>query len=161
MEQTHWEDIAVTSAAQQTPSNFMGPQVSSPYSQQPATGTPPWPDQANKHSKLYFPNIRFNITLPSTPRSSVHAFQPKFCMHFSTPLSLHAPPISSCDLIVLIISGEQCRLWSVLLVCSLPSLHPYWVQMFSQASSIRLLLTWQIRFHTHTKRHVNLSVCVF
>jgi hypothetical protein len=38
-------------------------------SQQPATGPYPEPDESNKHP-TYFPEIHFNIIIPSMPRSS-------------------------------------------------------------------------------------------
>jgi hypothetical protein len=51
--------------------------------------------------RTHFLNILSNIILPPTPRpskvvSSIQVFQPKYCMHFSSPpCVLHAPPISS------------------------------------------------------------------
>jgi hypothetical protein len=50
--------------------HFMEPEGSSPSSQEPATSPCPEPDESKSHPEPYFSNIRFNIILPSTPRSS-------------------------------------------------------------------------------------------
>jgi len=42
-----------------------------PFSQQPATGPCPEPDESSPHRPtLFLCKIHFNITLPSTPRPS-------------------------------------------------------------------------------------------
>jgi hypothetical protein len=51
-------------------SDFMEPEGSLLYPQEPATGPYPKPDKSNPHPAApYFPKIHFNIILQSTPRS--------------------------------------------------------------------------------------------
>jgi hypothetical protein len=57
------------------------------------------------------------ISVPPTLRcravSSIHIFQPKLCMHFSSPLYLlHAPIISSAFIRPTVIFHEEFQLWS-------------------------------------------------
>jgi hypothetical protein len=51
---------------------------SSPYSQQLATCSYPEPEQSSPCPPSYFPEIHFNITLPSTPGSSKWSPSPRF-----------------------------------------------------------------------------------
>jgi hypothetical protein len=74
----------------------MEPEGSLPCSQEPATF--PILSQMNPiHiSKPYFLKIHLNVVLPSTPKvflvvSSLHASQPKCCMHPSPPHARHMP----------------------------------------------------------------------
>jgi hypothetical protein len=50
---------------------------------EPAIDVFPKPDESNPHSHILFFKIRFNITLPSTPRSSKPYL---FIRFFDTPL---------------------------------------------------------------------------
>jgi hypothetical protein len=61
-----------------------------------ATGPYPEPHKSNLHP-LYFRKIKFDIILPSTPRSSHQAFQPKLCMHFTSRCMLRPSPFPSFD----------------------------------------------------------------
>jgi len=56
-----------------------------PCSQHPTTGSQAVPVVSSQLRRLFF-SIHFNIILPATPNlpngSSVHVFQPKFCVRF-------------------------------------------------------------------------------
>jgi hypothetical protein len=60
----------------------------------------------------YFVKVLFNIILPSTSRSFLQVFQPKFCTYSSSPsyvlISFH---LMIFDLIAIIIFGEGYKMW--------------------------------------------------
>jgi len=53
---------------------FYGPEFSLPYSQEPANGSCPEPDESSPQLPTFFPKIHSNIIMPSTPRSSSGVF---------------------------------------------------------------------------------------
>jgi hypothetical protein len=70
------------------------------YSQEPAAGPYPEPDESSTHPQTMFSDVNFNIILPAAP-SSLKWFLPsgfpgKFGIHYSCPLNvLHIQPTSS------------------------------------------------------------------
>jgi hypothetical protein len=102
----------------------MVPEGSLSYSQEPSTGLYPEPDQSSLYHPILSPKIHFNIIHP--PMSLCHSppsglFPSGFPTNilyaflFPHPCYVHCP--SHLDFIILIIHGEEYKLWNASL-CS-------------------------------------------
>jgi hypothetical protein len=72
----------------------MEPKVSLPFSQEPATGPYPEPDATTPQLAILFPSILIlssHLLLGLPNGSSLQAFRPKFCTHFSCHMRATCP----------------------------------------------------------------------
>jgi len=126
-----------SSASQEIPPHFMETKRSLPHSQEPATCSYPEPDQCSPTPSRHFFKIHFNITLPSSLRSSKCLFPSGFptkILH--SPLPIRATfPAHLIDLSTWIIFGEKyCFHYRVIIfwLCQGRTWYCYWYYIWYQ-----------------------------
>jgi hypothetical protein len=130
------------------------------------------PSQVNSfHTFLpYFPKIRYNIFLPSTPRSSEWSLPLSFSDHFSSfPCLLHTPPphFILLDVITLIKFGKDYKLRSSSL-CGLLQSPSTSFHLGSNVllttlfwNTFVLSVVWETKFLTRAEQHVQLYFFIY